>query len=504
MQWDNLQSAVIDEVTGGSGNLVVLARAGAGKTGVLVECANRLQGRGSVLMCAFNTDIQKELQTRAPHWATVRTLHSLGLETIRQIEPDVKVDKWRTWGDVRAICHGVSKRHAQYRHASLYIPDIAKLTSLCKNMLPTSQEEVIRIARQHRVLSPEAERDLGAAGAATLAIMALQKVSKDVGKVSYDDMLYLPAKLNLRPRTYDFIFVDEAQDLNAAQIDLILKMRSPFARIIAVGDDRQAIYKWRGADAQALSRFKVELNARVLPLSITYRCGRRIVEHVRTAMRDRVSDFAARPGAPDGEVRNVTFRDFAGPFGPAMGDFVLARTNLELMQAYHMCMRRRAPAVIAGKDLGRGLITLIEDTKAQTVDEMNRELTRRLNELETLATDPETQETLLELKDQIEAIREIAKEHTRVMTLVNDLEFIFGDDESTVLDDKNKIVITTIHKAKGRERNRVWLLLDGFARTKNGALANDEEYNVFYVGATRARETLCLVDSAHQRDYYDI
>ena len=504
MQWDNLQSAVIDEVTAGSGNLVVLARAGAGKTGVLVECANRLQGRGSVLMCAFNTDIQKELQARAPHWATVRTLHSLGLETIRQIEPDVKVDKWRTWADVRAICYGAAKRHQQYRHAALHVPEIVKLTSLCKNMLPTSQEEVMKIARQHRALSPEAERDLGVAGAATLAIMALQKVSKDVGKVSYDDMLYLPAKLNLRPRTYDYIFVDEAQDLNVAQIDLILKMRSPFARIIAVGDDRQAIYKWRGADAQALARFKSELNAKVLPLSITYRCGKKIVDYVKSEMKDRVPDFGARPGAPDGEVKKMTFRDFSGPFGPAVGDFVLARTNLELMQAYHLCLRRKAPAVVAGKDLGRGLITLIESTKAQTIDEMNHELTKRRNELAELATDPEAQEALGELVDQIEAIREIAQDHTRVMTLVNDLEFIFGDDESAVLDDKNKIVITTIHKAKGRERDRVWLLVDGFARTKSGVLANDEEYNVFYVGATRARETLCVVDSSHQRDHYDI
>ena len=135
---------------------------------------------------------------------------------------------------------------------------------------------------------------------------------------------------------------------------------------------------------------------------------------------------------------------------------------------------------------------------------MHRELAKRDKELELAADDPESKEALSELRDQIFAIQELAKEHTRVTLLLADLEFIFGSDDTAALEDHNKIVITTIHKAKGRERDRVWLMVDGFARTKAGAFANEEEYNVFYVGATRARETLCVVDFARHRDVYDI
>lgn len=355
-----------------------------------------------------------------------------------------------------------------------------------------------------RILQSEAERDLGYPALVRLSIATLQMASKNYAKISYDDMLYLPAKLGLAPRTYDYIFVDETQDLNAAQIDLLLKMRNPLARIIAVGDPRQAIYRWRGADSEALEKFQVGLKAKTLPLSITYRCSRRVVDHVRTAMKGRVNDLIPRSGAPDGAVHEATSHDFAGPFGPKPGDFVLARSNKELMQAYKVLIKRRLPAVIAGKDLGKGLITMVEGTHAQTVDELYRSLARNFDEAEKAADDPESREALAALADQIEAIKVLASEHTRVFNLLQDLQEIFDEDESAILDSRNQVVITTIHKAKGRERDQVWLMLDGFPRKKSGELLNDEEYNVYYVGATRARETLYLVSERHTQNVFDV
>ena len=504
IQWDSLQQAVIDEVQNGSGNLVILARAGAGKTGVLVECARKLERRGSILMCAFNTDIQKELQQRAPEWATVRTLHSIGFETVRQLNRDITVDKWKTWNDARAVCRSAQRQGGKERHGMMYLAEIVKLVGLCKNTLPESEDDVMKLAKSQRILQSEAERDLGYPALVRLSIAALQMAAKNYAKISYDDMLYLPAKLGLAPRTYDYIFVDETQDLNAAQIDLLLKMRNPLARIIAVGDPRQAIYRWRGADSEALQKFQVGLKAKTLPLSITYRCSRRVVEHVKTAMRGRVNDLVARSTAPEGAVHEATTEDFASVYGPKPGDFVLARSNKELLEAYKILIKRRRPAVIAGKDLGKGLITMIEGTHAQTVDELYRSLARNFEEAEKTADDPESREALLELADQIEAIKVLASEHTRVFTLIQDLQEIFEEDESAVLDNTNQIVITTIHKAKGRERNEVWLMLDGFHRKKSGELDTDEEFNVYYVGATRARNTLYLVSSRHTRNVFDV
>jgi DNA helicase-2/ATP-dependent DNA helicase PcrA len=504
MKWDSLQQAVIDEVTNGSGNLVILARAGAGKTGVLVECAHRLERRGSILMCAFNTEIQKELERRAPSWATVRTLHSIGFETVRQVARDVNVDKWKTWSDARYVCRAATRQGGRARHGIVYVNEIVKLVGLCKNVLPSCEEDVMKLARQHKLLSAEGERDLGYAAFVQLAIATLQLAPKDLKKISFDDMLYLPAKLGLTPRTYDYIFVDETQDLNAAQIDLILKMRNPLARIIAVGDPRQAIYRWRGADMEALDKFKTGLSAKTLPMSVTYRCSKRVVEHVRQALHGKVNDLVPRTGAPDGLVAEVSIADFESAFGPIMGDFVLARTNKELMAAYKMLIRRRIPAAIAGKDLGKGLISLVEGTHAQTIDEMHRTLARNFDDAQKAADDPEAQEALVELQDQIDAIGVLAENHTRVFNLIQDLEMIFDNDDAAVLESKNQVVITTIHKAKGRERDRVWLMLDGFPRKKSGALLNEEEYNVYYVGATRARENLFLVSGTHTKNCFDI
>src|SRR5262249_47785764 len=99
-----------------------------------------------------------------------------------------------------------------------------------------------------------------------------------VRAIDFDDMIWLPVVLRLSVWTYDRVFVDETQDLNAAQLELALRACRAKGRILAIGDDKQAIYRFRGADSNAVERIIRRLSAKVLPLSVTYRCAQRIVE----------------------------------------------------------------------------------------------------------------------------------------------------------------------------------------------------------------------------------
>jgi superfamily I DNA/RNA helicase len=66
--------------------------------------------------------------------------------------------------------------------------------------------------------------------------------------------------------------IDEAQDLNRAQLELVLRAVAPGGRTLAVGDAGQAIYQWSGADARSMANITARTGACQLPLSICYRC----------------------------------------------------------------------------------------------------------------------------------------------------------------------------------------------------------------------------------------
>src|ERR1700722_1305373 len=105
----------------------------------------------------------------------------------------------------------------------------------------------------------------------------MQACKKDTSRVDFDDMIWIPNVLNLPLNTYDYVFIDEAQDLNIAQINLALNSCAKGGRIISCGDSNQAIYSFRGADSNAVNNIIERCQSKTFPLSVTYRCAKSIV-----------------------------------------------------------------------------------------------------------------------------------------------------------------------------------------------------------------------------------
>ena len=119
-------------------------------------------------------------------------------------------------------------------------------------------------------------------------------------------MIWFPFVYRLNVGKFDVVFVDEAQDLNQAQIAMVLSANKMDGRIIAVGDPAQSIYQFRGADSEAIPNFINKLGAKTLPLSVTYRCPKRVV----SLAQEIVPDIMASPGAKDGTVRMSPLTNF--------------------------------------------------------------------------------------------------------------------------------------------------------------------------------------------------
>jgi DNA helicase-2/ATP-dependent DNA helicase PcrA len=474
MEWSDYQKDIFAEVENGEreDHLVVIARAGSGKTSTITESVNYLSPSEDIMLCAFNKGIQTELEARAPAYVRVKTLHGIGFGALAYgAGGKFKVDE--------AKVKGIIKELQKIDYGPLCMPEgrykLRRLTGLAKNTLAETQKDIVDLAYNHDIEDGE---DYNAEEMAEIVLKIMDRCANDIQTIDFDDMLWLPHKLDHSPYPQDVVFVDEAQDLNAAQFSLVRKMLGQWGRMIAVGDDKQAIYAWRGAGYNVIPALIEEFDAKTLPLSITYRCPKKVVE-VANAV---VPDFYAAPDAEDGIFEDATREQMIAEAKP--GDFVLSRTNAPLISACLEFLQRDIPASIAGRDLATTLIKLARKPKVTSCAQLRSWLTKFLqSEKERLEVEDYDQRYEY-IKDKVSCLMVLSDKMASVDDLTRRIENIFSDK-----DDRSVILCSTVHKAKGLERDRVWLLRNTFHIDNSGG----QERNVYYVGVTRAHKALYFV-----------
>lgn len=467
--WSVYQEAVFANVREGTGHTVVLARAGSGKTTTIVEAMRHVPSGCSVLMVAFNKAIATELQSRAPAGVTVSTLHSYGYAAIRSAFGNVRLNDRKVETLVKARL-GEETETREYRQA------VIKAVGLAKGTLAEEKADIGNMIDSFGLEVDDGERE----GFCTDVIAILDACKLNTKEIDFDDMVWFPVVFGLRVRRYDRVFVDETQDLNLCQIELALAACAEGGRICAVGDDRQAIYGFRGADARAVPRVINSLSATVLPLSVTYRCARAIVE----VAREIVPDLEAAPNATEGEVLDCNTNEMKRDAKP--GDFVLSRSNAPLIATCLAFLKAGKPATVAGRDIGAGLRALIEKSKARSVPALAAWLERWVDREIARVTKRNPDADTSAITDKAECIHALSEGAASVGEIVARIESLFSDRDPSEM-----ILCATTHKAKGLERERVWMLADTYKAGRSV-----EEANLYYVAVTRAKRTLCMVTPA--------
>lgn len=486
--WSEQQVAIFNWFKTGAGNLVVRARAGTGKTTTIKEAFSHAPESKS-LYCAFNTRNANEAkQAITDQRVDVKTLHGLGFAFIRYAWKDTKVDNdgQCNWDRARAACPVGAPDD--------FVALVNQLASKAKGCCPFADAACLRDLADDFDIAPEGDENGDSAWTFAKMIDATLKCLKDSVEdikkthvISFDDMVWAPLVCGLVRPWYSLVVVDEAQDMNYAQLLLAQKACKKSGRIVVVGDNCQAIYKFRGADAGSLDRLKSELKAVEMGLTITYRCPKQVVA---TAQR-WVPDYQAAPTAPEGSIDSIGEEKLYTE--AKIGDAILSRKNAPLASHCLRFLRLGIAARVEGKDIGRGLAAIAKKLKGKSVPDFLARLARweEKQTARAVAGGKKIEEKTGLIKDQAETLRALADGAANVQEVVDRCFNLFADSADSK-GNKPAIVLSTVHKAKGLEWHRVFILGETF-NVKGDA---SEENNIKYVAVTRAKAQLTWVAKA--------
>ena len=505
------QEAFWDEIVNGKAHLILQARAGTGKTFSCIEGSKRLLEEHPemvIKMVAYNKSIATELQTKVPEQVEAQTMHSLGLAVIKQhaYRTGTKFGKignnWKTKNILEGMGYKVGKGRDFKKDVLAFVQIMEKVVSLAKNTM-LDFESWIRYKKEFDAMIAHYGIHLNGKEEEVYHLLpeVLEK-SKEFGPgigIDFDDMIWLPIVLNMRIHQVDVLFVDEAQDLNRSRQELAIRSAG---RLVLVGDDRQAIYGFTGADAQSMENMERELreriaygdyelpqSVRIMPLTVSRRCPK---SHVELA-KDIVPDFKAMDDAKEGAIdtiaHDVLFEQVQ------KGDLIICRMNAPLMGTALRLLQAGLPVNIQGRDFQRGLISMIKKIagKKTTVEELHLKVEQYLDrETARLLAQNRPTETQVELlKDQVSCIQYLCEGQTTVDDVIERIKSLFVDVETV----GDVVLLSSVHRAKGLEAETVFILEPSKMPHPMAKMdwEKHQEMNIKYVAITRSLNRLVMV-----------
>jgi superfamily I DNA/RNA helicase len=485
------QRDILDEIRHGASHMAIRARAGTGKTSTIemgVDVAVERDPRAEIVVAAFNKAIADEVKERLTkrghtNWRTVQaaTLHSLGFGLLRFVYKP-KVDEHK----VRKLIRAKNGPEWEEFHAQ-----IEKLVGLAKlagvgffDDVPIGDPTTwYQIADHHNINGFDDTVDIDVVVECATRIYRESLAQVDV--IDFDDMILLPLIKNLRVKFQkDVMFLDEAQDLSRARQALARKFLKPNGRMVIVGDERQAIYGFSGADSEALRSMIEQYSAKVFPLTVTWRCPKSVV-----ALAQRiVPDIQAAPNAAEGAVAHIDQL----PLGLNKDDAILCRNTAPLVDMAYQLIRSGVACKVEGRDIGEGLVTLANRWKVKTISALLDRLSdyKEREIQKALAKDQESKAQAVE--DKCNTLSSIcsaclADGKTEKLDVLAFISSLFADGDKSVL------TLATYHRSKGREWERV-ILVEHDARCPSKwaqkAWQLEQEFNLAYVAFTRAKSKL--------------
>ena len=486
------QEKIFDFVLHGSGNAVIRAFAGSGKTATLIACMKLVPQKKKCLFLAFNKSVKEEIEKKLVGYenCTVKTVHGLGYSILSgYTEGQPKVDEFKYITFLRHNLNELSTADiTNKKDIDEYCDNINQLLEFSRMNLAQSKREIQNIAKEYNIPTENDEVDV---------VIKLMKWGKDnLQTVDFTDLVWLPYELDIPPRLnrYDWIFNDEAQDYSVAYVKLFNKCFKRGTRFVSCGDEFQSINQFAGASEQAFNTMINMPNTQVFNLPMSYRCDRAIIEEANRFVPDIIARVNAGIGLVKHETRLAEIKD---------NDLVLSRTNGALVKLYTRLIKMGKACYIKGSDddkcklisvitrygvndeLGKnfecdGLFPRLYD---HLISERNKLVENGLDIIDAINS-----QSVQSIYDTISSISTLAEGCNNITDLINKVNKIYSNSDTG-------ICLSTIHKAKGLEANNVHIICRSVMPQKYAKTPSEiqQERNLIYVAITRAKHKLCYV-----------
>lgn len=444
--------------------IVARAFAGTGKTTTAVGYAARRPG-SRILYMPFGKSVQLEAVKRFPPNTICQTINSAAYAATQHLRPKL-VQSWSPLM-IRQEMNLQTNRQAGLVHNIL-------------NQFMTSADPEIRPVHAGAAMDRWRASDSEIADAIGVARLAWRRMrdQQDKFPISHDALLKIWSLSNPK-LDYDIIIFDEAQDTNPVTA-FIIKQQTHATRLY-IGDRHQSIYKFRGA-SNAMEEMQADPSATVFALSQTWRFGPKIAAIANTVL-----------GELKNEPVNIIGMGKDGEWKPGAQFTKLSRTNAQLFREAALCRGVGMHWVGANG---------IKDYNVDRILQAYAMFKGRMHEV----TDPVLRS--FRAWSEAQAYAEDAKD-PEISILVNIVEEFRDETPDLVRDLKMNevknaadasVILTTAHKAKGLDWDYVQICEDfEFLIDIEGKLAedpyapiDDQEINLLYVAATRAKKALQL------------
>lgn len=457
-----------------TGNLLINALAGTGKSTTLKLIDHALPQGEPILYLAFNKSVVKEVEEdrKDPDAFTfqdrtlVRTFNSCGHRIWMKTVSKVKLDPKKCQEILREHIKTLKKDAASDAWSVYW--DVISAVGLAKSLgyVPNGKYTNARRLASRSDLLARLEEEPSEYTFSLIDHTLTESIRTAYkGWIDFNDQVYMPALFGGSFPRFPLVMVDEAQDLSPTNHAMLDKLVTD--RIIAVGDPWQSIYGFRGAEQEGMGKLKERFGMQECDLSISFRCPQRVVE----AARWRVPHFKwIRKG---GHVQRLTQMHVDSI--PDTNVAIISRNNAPLFRmAFNLLSMGRSVSV-AGSDIGPKLIGILrkfgsEDLPRSAVLVAIQDWRQdRVDKGSTTAPD-------------LAAAMEVFAHH--------------GDDLGQAIayadhlfKQEGSIKLMTGHKAKGLEFPTVYHL-------DPWSIKDDEQdLNLRYVITTRASERLYEIDS---------
>ena len=582
------QENILNTVKSTNKNILVDAKAGSGKTSTLILISEAIQKQGNkCLFLAFNKHIVEELKGKMDTTdCAVKTIHSLGYSYLRsflyrQYGQHYKMDldenklreivkhKFEEDGYQQSVIeHNIDKTGTELKDfIRTLISETCHLINFCRFHMTNYHEQAKVRKLALSCCRTIIEENIGFDNYPTLVESVIDKLKNDFEnpeiidglptyKVDFTDMIYFPVYYKMIPpwsiKEYlDYVLVDECQDLSELQQEF-LKTLGNNSRFIFVGDEKQAIYGFAGADTKSIFKLTQRYDLEQLPLNICYRCPKKVIKLVQQEVLPTIEYNKERPDV--GEVYCIERSEIIKNL--EKNDVIITRRNSDLLRLFiDLSVKKKIQVRLLNKDLvnnvtnnltrivnsyiekyNKGLniekelfewmaekgipkqvlkqTNLDKDVEDKIIqlmkDRKNKSITKQKHTVDYLIkcmTEYKTQgnynqknmetgelDELTAYYHIIESFIDMFKQKVNALTVKDLITFI--ENFLSLNENKEVPTLSTIHKMKGGEADNIFIYdYPRFPYCYSNMSEDDQqqEVNLQYVALTRAKKKLYLV-----------